>query len=47
MHVPVNPMFTRPELIYELNDTGARIVVPHDQLAHLVGEVRAECGSST
>jgi long-chain acyl-CoA synthetase len=44
VHVPVNPMFTRPELIYELNDTGARIVVAHDQLAHLVGEVRSECG---
>ncbi len=44
VHVPVNPMFTRPELTYELNDTGARIVVAHDQLAHLVGEVRAECG---
>ena len=44
VHVPVNPMFTRPELTYELNDTGARIVVAHDQLAHLVGEVRSECG---
>ena len=44
VHVPVNPMFTRPELVYEINDTGARIVVAHDQLANLVGDVRAECG---
>jgi long-chain acyl-CoA synthetase len=44
VHVPVNPMFTRPELAYEIKDTGARIVVAHDQLAHLVDDVRAECG---
>ncbi|MBR0857723.1 AMP-binding protein [Bradyrhizobium liaoningense] len=44
VHVPVNPMFTRPELAYEISDTQARIVVAHDQLAHLVEEVRAECG---
>jgi long-chain acyl-CoA synthetase len=44
VHVPVNPMFTRPELAYEINDTQARIVVAHDQLAHLVEEVREECG---
>jgi long-chain acyl-CoA synthetase len=43
VHVPVNPMFTRPELAYEIKDTGARIVVAHDQLAHLVDDVRAEC----
>lgn len=44
VHVPVNPMFTRPELAYELNDAQVRIVVAHDQLAHLVQEVREECG---
>jgi long-chain acyl-CoA synthetase len=44
VHVPVNPMFTRPELAYEINDTQARIVVAHDQLAHLVEDVREECG---
>ena len=44
VHVPVNPMFTRPEFVYEINDTQARIVIVHDRLAHLVGEVRQECG---
>ena len=44
VHVPVNPMFTRPELAYEINDTQARIVIAHDQLAALVEEVRQECG---
>ena len=44
VHVPVNPTFTRPELAYEINDTQARIVIAHDQLAHLVEEVREECG---
>ncbi len=43
VHVPINPMFTRPELAYEIRDTGARIIVAHDQLAHLVQDVRAEC----
>jgi long-chain acyl-CoA synthetase len=32
IHVPVNPMFTEPELTYELNDTAAKIIVVHDQL---------------
>ena len=44
VHVPVNPMFTRPEFVYEINDTQARIVIVHDRLAHLVGDVRQECG---
>ncbi|WP_084807098.1 AMP-binding protein [Bradyrhizobium sp. NAS80.1] len=43
VHVPVNPMFTRPELVYEINDTQARIVIAHDRLAQLVDEVRDEC----
>jgi long-chain acyl-CoA synthetase len=40
VHVPVNPMFTRHELAYELNDSGARIIVAQDQLAPLVAETR-------
>lgn len=44
VHVPVNPMFTRPELAYEINDTQAQIVVAHDQLAYVVEEIREECG---
>jgi long-chain acyl-CoA synthetase len=41
VHVPVNPMFTEPELAYELNDTGARAIVAHDQLLELVERARA------
>ncbi|HEX2888898.1 AMP-binding protein [Vineibacter terrae] len=44
VHVPVNPMFTRHELAYEVNDTQARVVIAHDQVAHLVAEIRGECG---
>ena len=42
IHVPVNPMFKAPELRYELNDTGARLIVTLDQLHAVVAEVRAE-----
>src|SRR5690606_18817935 len=41
VHVPVNPMFTEPELVYELNDTGARVIVAHDQLLEVVERARA------
>ncbi|HYF58453.1 MAG TPA: AMP-binding protein [Burkholderiaceae bacterium] len=36
VHVPVNPMFTETELVYELNDSGATLLVAHDQLADVV-----------
>ncbi len=43
VHVPVNPMFTEHELRYELNDSGARIVVVQDQLVPLIETVRPQC----
>ncbi|MGB3865453.1 MAG: AMP-binding protein [Xanthobacteraceae bacterium] len=43
VHVPVNPMFTEHELRYELNDSGARIVVVQDQLFPLITTVRPQC----
>jgi long-chain acyl-CoA synthetase len=42
VHVPVNPMFKAQELLYELNDTGAEIIVALDQLVDLVTQVRAQ-----
>lgn len=35
VHVPVNPMFTETELVYELQDTQARLLVAHDSLVPL------------
>lgn len=35
VHVPVNPMFTEAELVYELQDTQARLLVAHDALVPL------------
>ncbi|HQT79097.1 MAG TPA: AMP-binding protein [Rhodopila sp.] len=40
VHVPVNPMFKEHELLYELQDTGAEIILVQDQLAPLVATVR-------
>ncbi len=40
VHVPVNPMFREHELLYELEDTGATIIVAQDQLMELVRRVR-------
>lgn len=42
VHVPVNPLFREHELLYELTDTGAEIIVALDQLMPLVRAVRAE-----
>ena len=42
VHVPVNPLFKAQELITELNDAGARVVVALDALYPLLAEVRAE-----
>jgi long-chain acyl-CoA synthetase len=36
VHVPVNPLFKEHELRYELEDTGAEIILALDQLADLV-----------
>jgi long-chain acyl-CoA synthetase len=41
VHVPVNPLFKEHELAYELNDSGARVVIVLDQLAAMVQDVRA------
>ncbi len=40
VHVPVNPMFKEHELLYELEDTGAVIMLAQDQLMPLVRTVR-------
>ncbi len=40
VHVPVNPMFREHELEYELNDTGAEIIIAQDSLIDLVRAVR-------
>ena len=40
VHVPVNPLFKEHELLYELNDTGAEIIIVQDQLMELVEAVR-------
>ncbi len=40
VHVPVNPMFKEAELAYELNDTGAAVLVAQDQLMDLVRAAR-------
>jgi long-chain acyl-CoA synthetase len=39
VHVPVNPMFREHELLYELEDTGAEVIVAQDQLMPLVRQV--------
>lgn len=40
VHVPVNPMFREHELIYEMNDAGATVMVAADMLVPLVNSVR-------
>lgn len=42
VHVPVNPLFREAELAYELNDTGARVIVCLDSLMPLLRQVRAQ-----
>ena len=39
VHVPVNPMFREHELLYELEDTGAEVMIAQDQLMPLVRQV--------
>lgn len=43
VHVPVNPMFQSAELAYELNDSGAEVVVTLDTLLPMLERVRREC----
>lgn len=40
VHVPVNPLFREAELAYELNDTGARVIICLDSLMPLLRQVR-------
>lgn len=40
VHVPVNPMFREHELIYELNDAGAEVILAQNALVPLVQSVR-------
>lgn len=42
VHVPVSPMFTEAELVYELNDTQARILVALDNLVPLAQAARPQ-----
>ncbi|MGC2081804.1 MAG: AMP-binding protein [Bradyrhizobium sp.] len=42
IHVPVSPLSRAFELAYELNDTGAEVIVALDQLAPVVDQVRGE-----
>lgn len=42
VHVPVNPMFQSAELAYELEDSGAEVVITLDSILPLVGQVAAE-----
>jgi acyl-CoA synthetase (AMP-forming)/AMP-acid ligase II len=39
VHVPVNPMFMEHELVYELNDSGARLIITLDTMFPLVQAV--------
>lgn len=40
IYVPVNPMFKEQELLYELNDTEAKLIIAHDQLFPLIDAVK-------
>ena len=46
IHVPVNPMFKEHELLFELNDTHATLVIADHGLVPLVRKVQAECSVS-
>ena len=47
IHVPVNPLFKAHELTYELNDTGATVILSLDALFPLVAEVKAKTALKT
>jgi acyl-CoA synthetase (AMP-forming)/AMP-acid ligase II len=40
VHVPVNPMFREEELVYELTDSGARVLLAWDSLVPMIENVR-------
>ena len=42
VHVPVNPMFTEAELVYELQDTQARLLVAQDALVPLARKAQPQ-----
>lgn len=42
IHVPVNPMFKEQELLYELNDTNAKIILTTEDLYPMVDKVKNE-----
>jgi acyl-CoA synthetase (AMP-forming)/AMP-acid ligase II len=42
IHVPVNPLFREAELAYELNDTGATVILALDSLMPLVRAVQGQ-----
>lgn len=44
IHAPINPMFRESELVYELNDTGARILIAQDILLPVVDAARSQTG---
>ena len=47
VHVPVNPMFTAEELVYELSDAGARAAIAFDPHAAAILAVRERTGLAT
>ncbi len=47
VHVPVNPLFKEQEMLYELNDSGATVLVVLDQLAEMAGKVLPKTGVKT
>lgn len=47
VHVPVNPLFREAELAYELNDTGAEVVICLDALLPVLRKVRGETSVKT
>lgn len=44
IHVPVNPLFKSAEVLHELRDSGATVLLALDQLLGVVEEVRQEAG---
>lgn len=44
VHVPVNPLFKDQEMLYELNDSGAVVLVVLDQLADMATRVLPKTG---
>ncbi|RKQ35771.1 AMP-binding protein [Oceanobacillus halophilus] len=42
VHVPVNPMFKEEELLYELNDSQAKLIIATDQLYDLVEKIQSK-----